>query len=301
MKKVKSNLLLILTAFIWGNAFVAQSVGMDYIGPWTFTCLRSFIGGFTVLLLMPILDKIRGPHPDAKSYSKKTLWITGIICGIVLGASSVAQQIGIQYTSVGKAGFLTALYIIFVPLLGILIGKKTRKLLWVCVGISLVGFYFLSMTASLEMGKGDLLILFCAVGFAVHIMVIDHYSSQVDGVRLSCIQFFVEGLFCLVPMIAFEHPDMTSILAAWAPILYAGVMSSGLGYTFQILGQKDADPTAASMLLSLESVFSALAGLVILHQVMSIREICGCVLIFTAILLAQLPSKKVSVESEILK
>lgn len=287
MKRLKASLMLALAAFIWGNAFVAQSVGMDHVGPWTFNCLRSLIGGVTLLVLMPFLDRVRGGKENHSD--QKILWQGGILTGIVLCAASMFQQTGIQYTTVGKAGFLTALYTVIVPVLGILRGKKTRPLIWICVGISVCGMYLLTMKEGFSISKGDLLILICAFLFAVHILVIDYYSPKTDGVRLSCIQFFTAGILSLIPMLVFEHPQWSDIVSAAAPILYAGVLSSGAGYTLQIIGQKDADPAVASMLLSLESVFAALAGFVFLHQKMSAREMLGCLLIFAAILLAQMP------------
>lgn len=289
MKSMKASLLLVLAAFIWGNAFVAQSVGMNHVGPWTFNCLRSFIGGITLCILMPFLDHVRGQK--RRDFDLKVLWKGGILTGIVLCAASIFQQTGILYTTVGKAGFLTALYTVIVPVLEIFIGKKTKPLTWLCVLISIGGMYLLTMNEGFSISKGDLLILVCALLFAIHILVIDYYSPKTDGVRLSCIQFFTAGLLSLIPMFVFEHPQISDIFAAGAPILYAGVLSSGAGYTLQILGQKNVDPAIASMILSLESVFAALAGFVFLHQKMSGKEITGCILIFSAIILAQLPDK----------
>jgi drug/metabolite transporter (DMT)-like permease len=288
--KWKNNLMLLLAALIWGCAFVAQSEGTEHVGPWTFNCLRSFIGGFTLLILMPLLDKARNIQKE--HLHQRELLPAGILCGIVLAAGSMFQQLGIMQTTTGKAGFITALYVILVPILGIFIGKKTRLLVWTAALIALVGFYFLSFTASsLVLQTGDLFLLTCAVLFAVHILVIDHYSF-VDGVRLSCLQFFTAGVLCMIGMLVFEKIDLNAIQAAAIPILYAGCLSSGAGYTLQIIGQKDADPVVASMLLSLESVFAALSGFLLLQQKLSGREIFGCALIFAAVLLAQLPEKK---------
>lgn len=292
MSKTKSNLMLLLCAMIWGSAFVAQSAGMDHIGPWTFNALRSLIGGFTLLILMPFLDRVRNVKKDNINTDKRALLTGGVACGVVLCFASYFQQTGIQYTTVGKAGFLTALYTIAVPLLGVFIGKKTRALVWVCVVISLVGFYFLSLQGSFSLGLGDGLVLVGSLLFAVHILVIDFFSPKTDGVRLSCIQFFTAGIISFVPMMILEHPSFTAILQASAPILYAGVLSSGAGYTLQIVGQKGADPAVASLILSLESVFAAISGFLFLHQVLSAREIFGCALIFLAIIISQLPEKK---------
>ena len=287
-RKIRGSLMLVLAAFIWGNAFVAQSVSMKYIGPWTFNCIRSLIAGFSLLILIPFLDKVRGV--TGKKLNQTILWKGGILTGIVLCAASIFQQTGIQYTTVGKAGFLTALYTVIVPVLGILIGRKTRPVVWISVGISVIGMYLLTMNGSFSLSRGDLLVLICAFLFAIHILMIDHFSPLTDGVRLSCIQFFTAGILSFVPMLT-EHPDMSEIVKAWMPVLYAGVFSSAGGYTLQILGQKDADPAVASMLLSLESVFSALAGFFFLHQSMSVREIAGCAMIFAAIVLAQMPQQ----------
>lgn len=293
MNRMKSNLMLLVCAMIWGSAFVAQSSGMEHIGPWTFNAMRSLIGGMTLVALMPFLDKVRHVTvQEKKAMDQKTLLTGGIACGIVLCAASIFQQTGIQYTTVGKAGFLTALYTIAVPVLGMCIGRKTRPLVWICVGISVVGFYFLSMAESLSLSYGDGLVLVGSLLFAVHILIIDHFSPKTDGVRLSCIQFFTAGIISLVPMFLFETPSVTAIISAAGPILYAGVLSSGAGYTLQIVGQKGADPSVASLILSLESVFSAIFGFLLLHQVLSLKELAGCALIFGAIILSQLPENR---------
>ncbi len=291
MKKMKSNLMLLLTALIWGSAFVAQSVGMDAVGPWTFGCLRNFIGGTTLLILMPVLDRLRG-NPAEADWHNSHLLAGGLACGLVLGIAGTTQQFGILYTTVGKAGFITSLYVVLVPLLSLFLGRKVRGIVWLSAVIAVAGLYFLSMSESALPGRGDLLVLASAFVFSVHIMVIDHFSPLTDGVRLSCLQFFTAGLFCLGPMLMLEKPVWAQIAAGAGAILYAGVLSSGAAYTLQILGQKDADPTAASLILSLEAVFAALTGFLILHQSLSLRELGGCALMFTAIILAQLPERK---------
>ena len=206
--------------------------------------------------------------------------------------ASNLQQFGVKYTTVGKAGFITALYIVLVPIFGIFLKKKVGVKVWISVAISVVGLYLLCMTEKLSISKGDFLVLLCAIVFSIHILVIDHFSPLVDGVRMSCIQFWITGILSAIPMFLFEKPSLSAIFAAAVPLLYAGVMSSGVAYTLQIVAQKDADPTVASLILSLESVFSVLAGWAVLGQVMSMREICGCVLMFAAIILAQLPERK---------
>lgn len=281
----KGNLLLLLTAFIWGMAFVAQSVAMDAVGPLTFTCVRSLIAGITLSFLLPF-EKSR------KKEDTKVLWKAGVLCGMCLTVATLTQQYGIVSTTVGKAGFITALYVVFVPILSVFLGKKISGKIGICVGMSVLGLYFLCMNESLTLTSGDTLVLLCAVGFAVHILIVDHYSDRVDGVKMSCIQFYVLGLLCVIPMFLFEKPTLHAIRNALVPILYAGILSSGAGYTLQILGQKDTDPTIASMILSLESVFAALGGLVLLHQSMSLRECIGCAFTFGAVLIAQLPVEK---------
>lgn len=289
----KSPLLLLLTAFIWGVAFVAQSVGMDYVGPFTFNCIRSIIGGIVLIPCIFFLNKRNGGEKKKETKEeKKTLLIGGLCCGICLCVASNLQQIGISYTTVGKAGFITAMYIVLVPVFGIFLKKKVGGKVWVSVCLAVLGLYLLCMTEELSLERGDLYVLACAFVFALHILVIDYFSPKADGVKLSCIQFLVSGVLSGIPMLLFEHPEVSKILLAWMPILYAGVFSCGVAYTLQIIGQKDMDPTVASLILSLESVISVLAGWVILHQKLSPRELIGCMIMFGAIILAQLPDKK---------
>ncbi len=288
---MKNNVLLVLTALIWGCAFVAQSVGMDYVGPFTFNMARFLIGAIVLLPVIWFMDRQRKTGAE-KGAGQKTLIIGGICCGTALAVASTLQQWGILFTTVGKAGFITAMYIVIVPLLGVFIGKKVRPLIIGCVAIAVVGFYFLCMTESLRLGLGDFLVLLCAIAFSIHILVIDHFSPKVDGVKMSAIQFLTAAIISAVPTLLWEQPVFTEILQAWQPVLYAGVMSCGVAYTLQIIAQKNADPTVASLLLSLESVFSVLAGWVLLGQGLSLKEMFGCVLIFCAIILAQLPEKK---------
>ena len=291
-RQMRSAGILLLTAIIWGFAFVAQSVGMDYVGPFTFNCVRFFIGAIVLIPCIALLDRLNGKESDTEKKHKtgKTEWIGGICCGIALATASCLQQIGIMHTTVGKAGFITACYILLVPIFGLLFHKKCGILVWIGVILAVVGLYFLCMNENLTIGKGDVLVFLCAIVFAIHILVIDHFSPKTDGVRMSCIQFFVSGVICLVPTLVLEHPHMTQLFAAWQPILYAGVLSCGVAYTLQIIGQKGMNPTVASLILSLESVMSVLAGILILGQMPTAREILGCVLMFTAILLAQLPT-----------
>ena len=305
MKKTewKSPALLFLTAVVWGVAFVAQSVGMDYVGPFTFNCIRCLIGAVVLVPCIWFLDRWK-QRPDSASCGRESagapggasdgghaLLAGGICCGLALFVASNLQQIGIQYTTVGKAGFITALYIVMVPVFGIFLKKRAGIRVWVSVALAVAGLYLLCITDRLALGKGDILVLLCAVVFAVHILVVDHFSAKTDGVRMSCIQFLVCGLLSGACMLLTEHPEMRLILQAWQPILYAGVFSCGVGYTLQIVGQKGTDPTVASLILSLESVVSVLAGWLLLGQRLSVRELGGCALMFAAILLAQMPER----------
>lgn len=275
---------------IWGVAFVAQSAGMEYVGPFTFNAVRSVIGGIVLIPCIFILN--RGKQNRQRSrQGRRDLIRGGICCGIFLAAASSFQQFGIQHTSVGKAGFITALYILLVPLLGLLFGKRVSRRVWIAVAIAVLGMYLLCVNEGFSIAFGDLLVMVCALLFAVHILVVDYFSPRADGVQLSCIQFFTCGLICAVGMFLFEKPSFQQILTAWMPVLYAGVMSCGVAYTFQIIGQRDTDPTVASLILSLESVVSVLAGWLLLHQALSLRELGGCALVFCAIVLAQLPDK----------
>ena len=293
--RIKGNAILMLTAFIWGTAFVAQSVGMEYVGPFTFIAVRYIIGGVFLIPCIYLLDRLNKKENCEKNQSqRKELIIGGILCGIVLFVASSFQQIGIQYTTVGKSGFITALYIIIVPILGRVFKKKVQGRVWICAAVSLVGLYLLCINENFNIRKGDFLILACAFCFSMHIILIDKFSPFVDGVRMSCIQFFVAGILGMIPMILFENPSMTSLLNAYGPILYAGVMSSGIAYTLQIIGQKYTSPVIAALIMSLESVFAALSGWILLGEVLSIKEFCGCVLVFIAIISAQLPNKSIS-------
>ena len=313
---LKNSLILLLTATIWGIAFVAQSEGGDAVGPFTFNATRSIIGSLVLIPVIFLLNKIN-PQSDTNSEEtaasasgsannkgasvggnlftrNKTLILGGIACGICLCLASNFQQLGIQYTSVGKAGFLTACYIIIVPILGLFMKKKCSPFIWVAVVMALVGLYLLCITDGFSIGKGDILVLICAVLFSLHILVIDYFSPKVDGVKMSCIQFLVCGILTAIPAVILEHPRLSAFNGAWGAILYAGVMSCGVAYTLQIVGQKNMNPTVASLILSLESCISVLAGWIILGQKLSTREIIGCVVMFAAIILAQLPQKEVA-------
>ena len=298
---VRNSLLLLLTATIWGVAFVAQSVSMDYIGGFTFNAVRNLIGALTLLPVIWGLGKTKAPEEKKRiqaSSDRKTLITGGICCGILLCFASNFQQFGIKYTSVGKAGFITACYIVIVPIIGIFLKKKCSPFIWIAVILSLCGLYLLCLTPGegFAIGKGELLVLICAFLFSLHILVIDYFSPKTDGVKMSCIQFLVCGILTAIPAIILEHPSLSSFSGAWGATLYAGVMSCGVAYTLQIVGQKNINPTVASLILSLESCISVLAGWIILGQKLSTREIIGCVVMFGAIVLAQLPQKETASE-----
>lgn len=310
--KIRNTIFLFLTAMIWGAAFVAQSVSMDYIGPFTFICLRSIIGGLFLIPVIMVIDNIRKkgqknglnaitpdnnvnnfqniPEENQKlSWKNKKLLESGIVCGIFLFLANCFQQTGIQYTTVGKAGFITTFYIILVPILGLFFKKYCGILTWIGVVIALAGLYFLCITEKLTIQKGDALILCCSFLYTGQILAIDYYNPFVDGVKMSCIQFLTGGVLGAIFMCLFENPDMGMILKAAGPILYTGIMSTGVAYTLQAVGQKGLNPTVAALIMSLESVFSALSGYLFLHQILTTRELIGCVLMFIAIVLAQLP------------
>ena len=295
-KTTRSNLLLLLASLIWGAAFVAQSVGMDFVGPFTFNGLRFLIGAIVLLPCIFIIDKQRGTHAGIwgtkNPAQRKTLLAGGFFCGLAMLVGSSLQQIGIAYTSVGKAGFITALYIVMVPVLGLFARKKVSMRVWCSVGLAVLGMYLLCINEGFSISKGDAIILLSAFFFSLHILIIDHFARKVDGVRLSCLQFFVCGAISLVPMFTFETPQIANIIGAWLPLLYAGVLSCGVAYTLQIIGQKHTSPAVASLILSLESVFAVLAGWVILGETLSPKELFGCLLVFVAIVLTQLPGRK---------
>ena len=268
-------------------------MGMDYLGPFTFNGVRSLIGGAALLPCIAFLKLLNGKNTAAFiNGNRKDLLIGGIACGLLLFAATSLQQIGIQYTTAGKAGFITAFYIVIVPVLGIFLRKRIGWKVWIAVVIALFGLYFLCITEHFTVGKGDILIFVCALIFSLHILVIDRFSPKVDGVKMSCIQFFVCGIASMPFMFVLETPRLGAMLEGWMPLMYAGVLSCGVAYTLQIIGQKNVNPAVASLILSLESCFSVLAGWIVLGERLSRREFAGCVLMFAAIILAQLPEKE---------
>lgn len=290
---LKQSAILLLTATIWGVAFVAQSVGMEYVGPFTFLTSRSVIGAMVLVPYIVLRDKKhRGQKEEANT---KQLLLGGVCCGSLLFVASILQQIGIMHTTVGKAGFVTAMYIIIVPIIGVCLKRKANIRIWGGVALAVVGLYMLCMTpGKITLQKGDVLTFLCAIVFAFQIMAVDYFAPKVDGVKLSLLQFVVCIILGGIGMLLFETPSVEALQAAWLPILYAGALSSGVGYTLQIIGQRGLNPTVASLIMSLESVISVIAGWAILGQTLSKRELIGCVLMFGAIVLVQLPDKRLA-------
>lgn len=301
--KVRNSMLLLLTALVWGVAFVAQRQGGASAGPYTFNCIRSFLGALVLLPVILFRDKHgAGKKPQSKE-ERRLLSQGGVLCGLILFAASTLQQMGMYYgTTAGKAGFLTACYILLVPVFGIFFQKKCGWNVWVSIVVAVVGLYFLCLTDRFTFQRSDVLVLLCAVCFSVHIMVVDHFSPLVDGVRMACIQFCICAAWGMFPMMAVDVQRIGAAawqqslgsIDVWIPILYAGFISCGVGYTLQIVGQNGVNPAIASLLMSLESVFSVLAGMLILHETMTGREILGCVLVFAAVIFAQMNFGKVS-------
>lgn len=280
MKKPFLNeFLLLITAFIWGSAFVAQSVGTGYVGPWTFTCVRNIIASIALYPVVWYLTKDQKQKDDTLK--------AGILCGILLFSASILQQIGIAYTTAGKAGFITALYVVLVPLFASFLGQKITKRVWFAVFLAMIGFYLLSIHGTFQLSKGDFLILLCAFLFAFHILTIDHFQN-VKPVKVAWIQFLVCAILGFIPMMVFEKPTFEIFNQGKYPILYAGLLSSSIGYTLQIIGQKNVNPTTATLILSLEAVFAVICGAIYLHEMLSLRELVGCILVFIGILLVQL-------------
>ena len=301
--QLKGTILLLITALIWGAAFVAQSVGMDYIGPFTFSAARDVIA---IIVLIPVILLFSGKGPDGtyppilqQLKPDRITLIGGAWCGLVLGAADTLQQVGISMTTAGKAGFITALYIILVPLMGHFMGRKVPRIIIACVALAIAGFYLLCINGDFQVSFGDFLVLCCAVFFALHILVIDHFLlKKANSIKLSWVQFATAFLFSGTLTVLFEQPDWSALWAAKWPLLYAGGLSSGVAYTLQIVGQKYTEPTTATLIMSLESVFAALSGWLILGEVMTAKELTGCVLVFAAVILAQIPLPQLSFQQK---
>lgn len=293
---IRQNVLPVLAALIWGTAFVFQSVGADYVGPFTFNAARSAVAFLFLLALCAALRLIRrrggGDQGERPPTYRRDLLLGGLWCGLALTVASNLQQKGLESTTPGKGGFITALYIVIVPIMGLFLKKKAPRSIWIGVVLAVAGLYCLCITEEFTISSGDFYILLCAICFAGHILIIDHFTQRVDGVEMSCIQFFVAAVLSAIGMLVTEAPTWEAIrLCAW-PILYVGVFSSGVAYTLQIVAQKDSNPTVVSLLLSLESVFATLAGAIALGDRMSGKEYFGCLLMLAAVVLAQLPERK---------
>ena len=297
--QVRQVVFPILAAFIWGTAFVAQDLCADSIGTFAFNATRYFIAVLALLVVIAVSDKAKKNRPtptaDEKKAANKQLWLGGLCCGVALAIASNFQQAGlVAGTDAGKAGFITALYVVLVPVFGLFFKRKVSLPVWIAVVCSVVALYLLCIKGDFSLAAGDLLILVCAVCFAVHILVIDHFTAYCDGVKLSCLQFLFAGIISAVCMFLFETVDFAAIWSCILPLLYVGIFSCSVGYTLQILAQKDSNPTVVTILLSLESVFAVIAGAIVLHQQMTAREYIGCVVMFVAVILAQIqfPEKK---------
>lgn len=305
-EKVIGIVAFVITSCIWGFAFVAQQSAMDHIGPLTMNGLRSLLGAIFLIPVILITDVIKGKKPSLLGVKSKDegkfLIKGGILCGIFMTAASTLQQIGVQYTTIGKAGFLSALYIVIVPIITIFFGKKIGWNGWSGVGIALVGMFLLCFNladlSGFSINKGDLIIISCSLFFSVHILVIDKYSPHTDSIRLSFMQFLVCGVVCTALAFIFEEPQWTGIKSAWFSIFFAGVVSCGIGYTLQMIGQKYVPAHIAPMLMGLECVFSLLADWIFFKQVMNAQEYIGCFLIFVAIILAQTDFSKFKKSAE---
>ncbi len=295
-RTLRANLLLLMTAFIWGVTFVAQDVAMNSMEAFTFNGIRMGVAGLALLPCIAWLSRSKGetepsPTPSARP---KPFWLGGLCCGVALFLGSTFQQLGIVHSTPGKAGFITALYIVWVPLTGLLRGRRIRPLLWLAVAVCTLGLFLLCVTTGWTISLGDLLLVLCAFCFTGHILVIDFFASRADCLRMSCVQFFVCSALCLPLAFLLEKPTVEGIWRGIGPILFAGVLSGAVGYTLQILCQRDTNPTVASLILCLESVFAVLAGWVLLGDTLSAKELLGCVLMLTGIVLAQLPAKKLA-------
>ena len=292
--KLLRYLALVIAAFVWGTAFVAQSKGSEFIKPFTFTASRAFLGAIVLIPVILVMDGVRKAKgtwtPSTRAY-KKTLFSGGAICGLVMVFASNLQQYGVMFSTVGKSGFITTLYIVLVPIFGLFLKKRSHWIVWVSVVIAVVGLYFISFAGGAEsISKGDFFLIACAFCFTVHILVVDHFANLVDAVKLSCIQFVTLGVLSAIVALIFERQYFSAqaLLDCWLPIVYAGVGSCGIAFTLQSVGQKDTNPTIASLLMSLESVFSLLGGIVIMHETMTWKEGLGCGLMFLAVILTQL-------------
>ncbi len=296
-KRFREVILPLITAFIWGTAFVAQKNGGNMLGALSFNWIRMMVAAVGLLILVIIREK-RNPiayeSEEDRKKEKKQLWSGGLVVGTILAIASSLQQYGVNVTTAAKAGFINSLYIVIVPLLGLFLGRKVKPKVWCAVAVSILGLYFLNFTSEgvPSFNSGDLCILACSFVLSLHILTIDHYTNFVDELKLSCIQFFVAAVEVMVIGLIYENLTLQAVIDCLPYILYTGIVSNGIGYTLQILAQKEGDPTVVSILLSLEAFFAVLSGALILHETVSIREAIGCMLMFCAVILVNLPEKK---------
>lgn len=287
-KKFRSGVMLLLSTIIWGSAFVSQSAGMDLIGPFTFQAVRCFLAVVALIPLIVIFD-IRQNKNFIKEWLNPRLWTAGLFCGSALFVAQNLQQVGLVYTDPGKSGFITAMYIVFVPIISIFLKKKPGINVLISVVIAVIGLYLLSCVGVETVNIGDLLTLGCAIAFAVQILLIDRFAAGIDCLRLNCLQALIVSVLSAVFMVVTEQPQIDSILACWLPLCHAGMLSMGLAYTFQIIGQRHLEPATASLIMSMESVFAVIFSWLILNEQLSPSEYAGCALVFTAVILSQLP------------
>jgi len=298
-KTIRGEILLVITAIIWGTSFVAQRVGMEYIGPYTFTATRFIIGTLSLLPVILLMGKLNSNKEKEEVGTKKDLLIGGLACGVALFFGISFQQVGIQYTTAGKAGFITALYIVLVPIFGLFINKKVGKSVWIGLILAVFGLYLLCVTEGFSISKGDLIVLCGTVFWAIHILIIDHFAPKVDGLKMSFIQFFVAGMLSLIVALFTETIELSAIISSAGPILYTGIVVVGIAYTFQIFGQKGAHPAVSAIILSMESVFAVISGMILLREIMSAKEIIGCILMFVAVIITQIkPLEKNSINKD---
>ena len=287
--RIKGSFCLLLGTVIWGSAFIAQSVGMDHIGPFTFQTIRCALAVVFLLLAATLFDLKKYGFPGSLArWKNPALWKAGLICGAALFVAASLQQVGLVYTDAGKAGFITAMYIVLVPVIGLFLRRKPPKTIVISVLLAVLGLYLLSCMGASGINLGDLLLMGCALAFAVQITFIDRFASELDGLRLNCIQALVVTLLSLPLMLFTETVEGASILACWPSLAFAGILSMGVAYTLQIVGQKHLEPAAASLIMSLESVFAALGGWLVLNETMTLWELTGCALVFAAVILSQL-------------
>ena len=299
MRNVKGNLILLLTAIIWGTSFISQKLGMNYIEPLTFGASRFLLGAgalIPVILAFDRLNKGKRSREDKEEkckYNNKDLIKGGVLCGVAVFLGASLQQWGLVYTTAGKAGFITALYVVIVPLLGIFMNKKIDLFTGIGVLLAVIGLYFLSIQKGFTMEKGDAIVLIGTIFWALQIVVVDAYSDKTEGIKLSFVQFITAGILSAISAFIFETPDISSIIDCLGPILYTAIMVVGVAYTLQIIGQKYTNPTAAAIILSMESVFAVISGAIFLNELMSSRELMGCILMFVAVIITQVKPKDI--------